>query len=60
VLTGYSTEDLDGEGLRAATNALVALKLPPVVHHVLPLREAARAHATLERREARGRVVLVP
>jgi NADPH2:quinone reductase len=59
-LTGYSTEDLDGDGLRAATRALLDLQLPAVAHTVLPLAEAARAHAMLESREVRGRVVLVP
>jgi len=59
-LTGYSTEDLDGEGLRAATRALLAISLPPVPHTVMPLADAARAHDLLERRELRGRVVLVP
>jgi NADPH:quinone reductase len=57
-LTGYSTEDLDGEGLRAATRALLALQLPPIAHTVLPLADAARAHELLERRELKGRVVL--
>jgi NADPH2:quinone reductase len=59
-LTGYSTEDLDGDGLRAATRALLDLRLPPVPHVVLPLADAARAHAMLERREVKGRIVLVP
>jgi NADPH2:quinone reductase len=59
-LTGYSTENLDGEGLRAATRALLALELPPVQHTVVPLLDAARAHELLEGREVRGRVVLVP
>jgi len=59
-LTGYSTEDLDGDTLRATTRALLALTLPAVNHTVLPLREAARAHELLERREVGGRVVLVP
>ena len=58
-LTGYSTEDLDGEGLREATGALLALKLPPVEHTVLPLERAADAHALLESRALKGRVVLV-
>jgi NADPH2:quinone reductase len=60
VLTGYSTEDLDGDGLRGATRALLDLKLPSVEHIVLPLDDAARAHDLLERRAVRGRVVLVP
>lgn len=60
VLTGYSTEDLDGEGLRSATRALIELELPPVPHTVMPLADAARAHALLETRELKGRVVLVP
>ncbi len=59
-ITGYSTEDLDGDDLRTATRALLALRLPAVPHTVLPLGEAARAHALLERRELKGRVVLVP
>jgi len=60
VLTGYSTEDLDGRALRAATAELLALRLPPPPTTVLPLAEAARAHELLERRTVRGRVVLVP
>jgi NADPH:quinone reductase len=60
VLTGYSTEDLDGDGLRAATRALLASSLPSVPHTVMPLADAARAHDLLERRAIRGRVVLVP
>ncbi|MFY0577084.1 quinone oxidoreductase family protein [Cystobacter fuscus] len=60
VLTGYSTETLDGDVLRAATRELLALRLPPPPTTVLPLAEAARAHELLERREVRGRVVLVP
>jgi NADPH:quinone reductase len=60
VLTGYSTEDLDGRALRAATRALLDLNMPPVAHTVVPLAEAARAHELLERREVKGRVVLVP
>ncbi len=59
-LTGYSTEDVDGESLRSATRALLELQLPSVPHSVMPLDEAARAHALLERREVKGRVVLVP
>lgn len=59
-LTGYSTESLDGEGLRAATQALLRAPLPQVPCTVLSLDEAARAHTMLERREVRGRVVLVP
>jgi NADPH2:quinone reductase len=60
VLTGYSTEDLDGDGLRAATRALLEANLPPVHPRVLPLADAARANALLESREVKGRVVLVP
>jgi len=59
-LTGYSTEDLDGASLRAATRALLQVQVPPVPHTVLRLDDAARAHALLERREVKGRVVLVP
>jgi NADPH:quinone reductase len=59
-LTGYSTEDLDGAALRRATRDLLALHLPPPPTTVMPLSEAARAHALLESRSVRGRVVLVP
>jgi NADPH2:quinone reductase len=60
VLTGYSTETLDGNVLRGATRELLGLRLPPPPTTVLPLAEAARAHALLEQRAVRGRVVLVP
>jgi NADPH:quinone reductase len=59
-LTGYSTEDLDGDGLRAATRTLLGLALPSVPHAVMPLADAARTHERLERRDLKGRVVLVP
>ena len=59
-LTGYSTEDLDGERLRATTRALLDLALPPIAHTVMALSDAARAHELLERRAIKGRVVLVP
>ena len=39
---------------------VAAGRLRPVVHAVLPLREAAQAHRILEAREAFGKVVLVP
>jgi NADPH2:quinone reductase len=60
VLAGYSTEDLDGPALRTATRELLAMRLPPPPTTVLPLAEAARAHALLEQRSLQGRVVLVP
>ncbi|MDP2273899.1 MAG: NADP-dependent oxidoreductase [Archangium sp.] len=60
VLTGYSSEDLSGEGLRAATAELLALSLPSPPTTSMPLEEASRAHALLERREVRGRIILVP
>jgi NADPH:quinone reductase len=59
-LTGYSTEDLDGDGLREATRALLEMKLPRVEHLVLPLEGAARAHELLESRNVKGRIVLTP
>ena len=59
-LTGYSSEDLDGDALRAATRALLAMNLAPPPTTVLPLADATRAHAGLESRALRGRVVLVP
>lgn len=63
-LTGYSTEDLDGPSLRAATGVIVeglrTRRLRSPARTVLPLREAARAHVMLERHEVSGRIVLVP
>jgi NADPH2:quinone reductase len=60
VLTGYSSESLDGDTLRAATRELLALRVPQPPTSVFPLSEAARAHTLLEKRALRGRVVLVP
>jgi NADPH2:quinone reductase len=60
VLTGYSSEDLDGETLRSATRELLALRLPVPPTTVVPLADAVRAHAMLEQRAVQGRVVLVP
>jgi NADPH2:quinone reductase len=63
-LTGYTTEHLDGAALRSATAELVealrsgTLALP--ARTVLPLDQAAEAHALLERRAVSGRVLLVP
>ncbi len=59
-LTGYSTEDLDGNALRVATPELLALRLPQPPTTVVRLVEAARAHTLLESRAVSGRVVLVP
>ncbi|MHB9003056.1 MAG: quinone oxidoreductase family protein [Coriobacteriia bacterium] len=59
-LTGYSSEDLDGRGLREATDALLRANLPAIQPTVIPLTEAAHAHSMLERREVKGRVVLIP
>jgi hypothetical protein len=56
----YSTEDLNGLALRAATAELLAMRLPPPPTTVLPLADAARAHTLVESRAVRGRVVLVP
>jgi NADPH2:quinone reductase len=60
VLTGYSSEDLSGAALRAATSELLTLSLAPPSTTVVPLAEASRAHAMLERRDVRGRLILVP
>jgi NADPH2:quinone reductase len=60
VITGYSSEDLDGDALRIATRELLAMRLPQPPTTVMPLVEAARAHALLESRAVRGRIVLVP
>ena len=59
-LTGYSSEDLDGDALRVATRELLAMKLPSPATTVMPLADAARAHELLESRAVRGRIVLIP
>ena len=46
--------------LLAVLDHVVAGRLRPVVHQVMPLAEAADAHRLLEERAAFGKVVLVP
>lgn len=63
-LTGYSSENLDGASLRRAVSALTkwlengAIAAPAWT--AVPLAEAVRAHAILERRGVNGRVLLIP
>ena len=63
-LTGYSTEALDGDGLRLAIAALGAglasgdIRAP--AYETLPLLEAAEAHRRLEAGGVSGRLLLVP
>lgn len=59
-LTGWSSESLDGPTLCRTTRALLAMRLPAPPTTVMPLADAARAHALLEARAIHGRVVLVP
>lgn len=63
-LTGYSSESLDGDALRQAVAALgtwvLRGTLAPPARRLMPLAEAAAAHALLERRGVEGRVLLVP
>lgn len=64
VLTGWSSENLDGDGLRASIERIVAwlrsgeLRAPAAVQ--LPLADAAEAHRRLEANEVRGRLLLIP
>jgi NADPH:quinone reductase-like Zn-dependent oxidoreductase len=46
--------------LLAVLGHVAAGRLKPVVDRVLPLAQAGEAHAVLERREAFGKIVLVP
>ena len=46
--------------LLAVLNHVAAGRLRPIVDRVLPLAQAAEAHGVLERREAFGKIVLVP
>lgn len=48
------------EEFRKVMRLVFAGKLRPVIHQVLPLAEAARAHEMLESGEVFGKVVLVP
>jgi NADPH2:quinone reductase len=63
-LTGYSSETLDGASLRAAMTPICdwlrRRALRPPARTVFALREAAQAHATLERRGVEGRILLLP
>lgn len=63
-LTGYSSEDLDGQTLRDAVAALagwfVGGSIAPPARTTVPLAEASRAHALLEAGGVTGRVLLVP
>jgi NADPH2:quinone reductase len=61
VLTGWSSESLDGAQLRALWGPLMKLVtggLPVPAPTVLPLAEAARAHELLESRAVIGRLLL--
>jgi NADPH2:quinone reductase len=61
-LTGWSSESLDGDGLRAAWQPLMTLvadgRLTVPAPTLVPLAEAARAHRLLEDRAVSGRVLL--
>jgi NADPH2:quinone reductase len=64
VLTGYSSETLDGAALRNAVRALGDLLLQGIIKSptrtTMPLADAAKAHALLEARGVSGRILLVP
>ncbi|HHP7239706.1 quinone oxidoreductase family protein [Longibacter sp.] len=64
VLTGYSTESLDGKALRQSIAVLAdhveAGRLPPPPYRTLPLDEAPEAHRMMEARRHHGRLLLVP
>jgi NADPH:quinone reductase len=63
-LTGYSSENLDGEALRQAVGVLGELllrgRIKAPAQRTMPLAEAAQAHALLEQGGVTGRVLLVP
>jgi NADPH:quinone reductase len=63
-LTGYSSESLDGPSLRTAMADIVALvragRLAVPAYQTFPLARAAEAHALIEARGVKGRVLLVP
>jgi len=63
-ITGYSSETLDGDALRAAMTTICTLlavgelAVPEVTQ--LPLAEAAEAHRMLEEHRVSGRLLLIP
>ncbi|MDB5954109.1 zinc-binding dehydrogenase [Ramlibacter sp.] len=63
-LTGYSTETLDGAGLRASVQSLSTWletgAIRPPQFRRIPLDRAAEAHGLLEQGGVSGRVLLVP
>jgi NADPH2:quinone reductase len=63
-LTGYSTENLDGDALRDAVNAISGWLMVGAIAApswaTVPLQDAAIAHAMLERKGVNGRLLLVP
>lgn len=63
-LTGYSSETLDGPNLRRAIAAIADWlrqgKLKAPSRALFALKDAARAHETLEGHGVRGRLLLVP
>jgi NADPH2:quinone reductase len=64
VLTGWSSENLDGDALRAAVGDIVEqvragrLRAPAIERFAMA--DAAAAHRAMERGELRGRALLVP
>jgi NADPH2:quinone reductase len=64
VLTGFSSENLTGDGLRADIDDLVrelaAGRLKPPAYECIPLAQAAEAHRLMEAGRVRGRLLLVP
>jgi NADPH:quinone reductase len=64
VITGYSSENLTGDELRAdiahLATELLAERLRPPDYRVMAFPQAACAHEQLERGEVTGRVLLVP
>jgi len=63
-LTGYSSETLDGAGLRQAVAMLVACLshrgMVAPEYQTVPMQNAAQAHEMLERGGFKGRLLLVP
>ena len=63
MLTGYSSETLDGHALRGAIRAISERLrqgvIPVPARTLFPLAEAAAAHTELEQHRVQGRVLLV-
>jgi NADPH:quinone reductase len=58
--TSDALPELRSEGMKHAIEFFAAKKISPAIGSIMPLRDAARAHALLESRQAMGKIILKP